>query len=563
MAFFRRLRPKSSTFFQLHVCGVPFTLNRELLSTKSAKLCRLLKENPQDDLTHLMKDIPTDPETFELVGRFCHGYEIDLSIENVIRVSCLAHYLEMTEKHCPDNLLRKSLTFIEQNIIPSWSKCINALKSMENTLHQSSSMGLVSACVGSLIEKALDEPRLLGEPIITSANDDDDSDNDVTIYRANVRRKLFASNYEYEDLTTLSLKLYEPIIRAMVQQKVPLHHITASICQYAKKWVFSNITESDDMSVYRRNSQREVIEAVARLLPHETGLLPCTLLCELLHTAVSLDASPECTNGLELRIGKQLDEATVKDLLIPTQGYAKDEKYDTECVKRILKNFYCNYNENDISGLIAVAKLIDDYLVEVASDIDLKLTSFISLTEMSVAISTGTPRTSDGLYKAIDIYLEKHRYLKESEREEACKALDCNKMSPDACQHAALNDRLPLRLVVQVLLVAQLQLRDTIVKEAHCPDNRLMRLEGDDDTERLINGIEEEAKTEIEKMGSKVLELERECCVIRREIRRGCCSNNKEKAGMWTELKRKFGCSTRNQDCNCHLKRKKVHPRFV
>lgn len=79
----------------------------------------------------------------------------------------------------------------------------------------------------------------------------------------------------------------------------------------------------------------------------------------------------------------------------------------------------------------------------------------------------------------------------------------------------------------------------------------------------VAGGCEEEVRIEMERMGSKVMELERECDMIRREIQSGCCGGaRKEKAGMWREMKRKFGCTTSVINCDCHVKRhKKVHPR--
>ncbi|XP_059654295.1 BTB/POZ domain-containing protein At5g17580 [Cornus florida] len=563
----------SSSDFQVHIRGVPFTLDRDLLAAKSAKLAVILKENPHEDLSYTLRDIPADPETFELVARFCHGFELDVSTDNVVPLSCLAHCLEMTEKHSTNNLLKKALTVFEQRILPSWNECIKALRTIENIRQQAVKFGLVDACVESIITKAQANPLLLGEPIKKFTSNDDTEDNENDDYMPNVRRRLFVLDWQSEDLTTLSLWLYEAIISAMYQRKVPLEYLAASLCQYAKRWVFSSNTGEDDISIYKRNSQREVIETVERLLPGEKGLLPCTLLFEMLRFATALEASSGCRNGFETRIGKQLDQATVKDLLIPSQGYAKEMQYDTECVRRILKNFYCHYTRQDASGLIMVAELVDEFLAEVASDIDLKMSTFLSLAEMSVSASAGTQRNSDGIYRAIDIYLDKHRYLTESEREEVCQVLDCHKLSPEACEHAAQNDRLPLRMVVQILFVGQLQLRDTIVKEVQGSDDRLRKLEEEEAAEEeeeekraKIGCGEEEMRVEMEKMSNKVIELESECHEMRRKIQSDCSSRvEKEKGSMWKEMKRKFGCiSSSMHDCNnCHVKKKKkkVHPR--
>ncbi|KAL3815191.1 hypothetical protein ACJIZ3_016459 [Penstemon smallii] len=441
----------------------------------------------------------------------------------------------MTESHCPNNLLRKVFTYFEEQIIPSWNNSIKALKSTEHVLKQALHLGLVDHCIESLVSKAINEPRLLGEPIKILTSDDPENE---SISKPKFRRKLFDLDWKSEDLTTLSLRLYVHTIRGMIHRQVPQEYIAANLCQYAKKWLFCDENKiGETLPIYKRDSQREIIEALEKLLPHEKGLLPCTFLFQMLRFSMSLGAKTECKNGLEIRIGNQLDQASVHDLLIPSQGYTKDEQYDTECVRRILTNFY-NYDNLDASGLNSVSELIDEFLAEISSDIDLKPTTFLTFADMSLAISRGTQRTSDGIYRAVNIYLDKHRHLTESESEELCGVLDINKLSNEASEHAAQNERLPLRVVVQVLFLSQLKLRDTIVKEVKDCDD-------------------EEVKEEMEKMGSKVLELEKECCVMKRQILGG-----KEKVGIWKEMKRKLGCGTSvNNDHNCHVKKKKVHPR--
>ncbi|KAJ8565715.1 hypothetical protein K7X08_008291 [Anisodus acutangulus] len=555
----------SSSDVQLHICGVPFSLNREILAARSAKLAALLKENPEDDLSHLLGDIPTDSQTFELVARFCHGFDINLSPENVIKVLCLAHYLGMSEIHSTNNLIKKACFYFQNNILPSWNKCIKALKSAETILQQAADLSLVDACAESIIAKVLHDPGLLGEPIRNVTTTDDDSENDENAYKPNVRRRLFVLDWKSEDLTLLSIALYEPIIRAMVHRKVPLEYVASSLFHYLNKWVFPGTKGEDEPSIHERNSQREIIEAVERVLPQERGLIPCSLLSQILQSAIILDANTDCKSRLEIRIGKQLDQATVKDLLIPAQGYAKEEQYDTESVKRILKNFYGNYSSTDTSGLIVVAELVDEFLAEVANDIDLKLNTFLALAELSQAASGGTNRNADGMYRAIDIYLDKHRYLTDREREEVCRVLECNKISPEACEHAAQNEKLPVRVMVQILFSVQLKLKDTVTKRIQRgSDNRLLKLEEGEEDERGTSSSEEEMmKAEMERMGSKVLELEKECDMMRREIQRGSYQHKiqKGKTSAWKEMKRKLGCMTSMDETNCHVKKKKVHPR--
>ncbi|KAL8495832.1 hypothetical protein ACS0TY_019806 [Phlomoides rotata] len=543
---------KSSSDVHFNLCG--YGIDKELLAPKSAKIANLMQENPHSDFSYRLRDIPADQDSLELVARFCHGYETNLSTQNVVRVACLADYLEMTETHCPNNLLNKALFFIEQQILPNWNNCIKALKTAENVLEQASKLGLVEYLVESIILKVLDNPRLLGEPIknLTSDDEDDDDDDDDESggYKVNARRKLFDIDWKSEDLSSLSLKLYAHIIGNLITRGIPREYIAANLCEYTKAWVFSCDKMGDEMSNNLRNHYKEMVETLVRVMCNLGGIFPCSFLCEVLRFAIAMHADSECKNALELKIGMKLHQATVKDLLIPSEGYAHDEKYDTESLKRMLMNF-CNYGNPDNRGLNSVAEVIEEFLSEISADIDLKMKTFLAVAEMSAAISQGTQRSSDGMYRAVIIYLDKHRHLTESEKEELCNILDCSRMSSEACEHAAQNALLPLRVVVQVLFVSQLKLREAIPVEG-----------------RLLKEEEEEGgKRELERMGSKVNELERECNLMRKEIEGegggGGSGGRRRKLSVWGKVKRKIGCMTSVHDCNCHVskKKKKVHPR--
>lgn len=48
------------------------------------------------------------------------------------------------------------------------------------------------------------------------------------------------------------------------------------------------------------------------------------------------------------------------------------------------------------------------------------------------------------------------------EKKKVCSVMDCQKLSREACAHAAQNDRLPVQTVVQVLYYEQQRLRDAM-----------------------------------------------------------------------------------------------------
>lgn len=120
---------------------------------------------------------------------------------------------------------------------------------------------------------------------------------------------------------------------------------------------------------------------------------------------------------------------------------------------------------NSLTAITMVANLVDAYLADVASDVNLKFQKFQSL---AAAIPDYARPVSDGIYRAIDIYLKAHRWLTDSEREQTCRLMNCQKLSLEASTHAAQNERLPLRVIVQVLL---LRLRTSISSWFFVSDN--------------------------------------------------------------------------------------------
>lgn len=55
-----------------------------------------------------------------------------------------------------------------------------------------------------------------------------------------------------------------------------------------------------------------------------------------------------------------------------------------------------------------------------------------------------------------------HPNVKDSERYRLCKTIDCQKLSQEACSHAAQNERLPVQMAVQVLYFEQIRLRNAM-----------------------------------------------------------------------------------------------------
>ncbi|CAO2035453.1 unnamed protein product [Urochloa humidicola] len=99
-------------------------------------------------------------------------------------------------------------------------------------------------------------------------------------------------------------------------------------------------------------------------------------------------------------------------------------------------------------AMVRIGRLVDGFLVEVARDPNLPLDKLIAIAE---AVPDCARPEHDDLYRAVDTYLRVHPEMDKSSRKKLCRVLNCRKLSETASMHAAQNDLLPLRVVVQVL----------------------------------------------------------------------------------------------------------------
>ncbi|KMT00896.1 hypothetical protein BVRB_9g221680 [Beta vulgaris subsp. vulgaris] len=236
----------------------------------------------------------------------------------------------------------------------------------------------------------------------------------------------------------------------------------------------------DDPETIKAKDQRMIIESLISIIPPQKDSVSCSFLLRLLRMANKLKVAPALVTELEKRVGMQFEQATLSDLLIPS--YDKSETtYDVDLVQRLLEHFLVqeqtecasspsrqyldkNMYEESQRGAVSsakmrVARLVDSYLTEIARDRNLCLTKFQVLAE---ALPESARTCDDGLYRAIDSYLKAHPTLSEHERKRLCRVMDCQKLSIDACMHAAQNERLPLRVVVQVLFSEQVKISNAI-----------------------------------------------------------------------------------------------------
>lgn len=135
---------------------------------------------------------------------------------------------------------------------------------------------------------------------------------------------------------------------------------------------------------------------------------------------------------------------------------------------------------------------------------------------------------------------QSHAWMTESEKEQICRLMNCQKLSLEASTHAAQNERLPLRVVVQVLFFEQLKLRtsvagwffasDTLENSTTLSGNlALLRNDG--------NTTHNNPVVAFDHMKDRVSELEKECLSMKQDLEKMMKSK-----GSWNMLLKKLGC---------------------
>uniref|UniRef100_A0ACD5X450 Uncharacterized protein n=1 Tax=Avena sativa TaxID=4498 RepID=A0ACD5X450_AVESA len=506
-------------------------------------------------------DFPGGPGTFEAAAKFCYGVRVELTPWNVAPLRCAAEYLEMNEEHAEDNLAARAEAYLAQSVLRHPGEATKALKSCEELLPHAEELGIVARCVEAIAARS-------------SAASSRSWSDDLAVLGLHMYKRVMAAMAAREDVRTTE---------AMESCLVSYAKATLPGLSRSMRWRRASAPVSSELE------QRDLLEAVVASLPTDKcsgRVVTAKFLFALLRTAHILRASGEARAALERKAATQLEQATLEDVLIPSYSGATETLYDVDCVERVVRHFLAEEaaGEDEASSsaaiteeeaarattasrpsaaaMVQVGKLVDNYLAEVASDANLKPAKFC---ELALALPDHARIYDDGVYRAVDIYLQAHPRLTAEERDRVCGVVDCRKLTVEACTHAAQNERLPLRAVLQVLFFEQLQLRRaiaaTLLASTGAPRQQQQRhAAGPSETWRTTAVQESQVlRVDMDGMRSRVQGLERECSSMRRAIKKidgrdgdaaAPGSPGSAEDGATSSWRSRYGCKFSTQVCD-------------
>lgn len=487
-----------------------------------------------------LPDFPGRAEAFELAAKFCYGFNFQIDSRNAASLMCAAAYLDMSEVYAVENLSARTEAYLTEVVLGDLSSCVLVLQSCESLLPMAEELGIVSRCAEAIAAKTCQDqmtPTSLSYSDFSSSGRIDGYSASPSFTNTPKRKSV---EWWAEELSILRVDMFQIVISAMKARGLRSDTVATAIVHYAQRWLTgisrkqSGILESknrtrdsvrDSATTREHHEQQILVETLVSLLPAERNIISVTFLFALLRTAIYLDTTIACRLDLERRIGWQLEQSSIDDLLIPSYSSNATTLFDLDTVQRIVMNFLQqesdrvedqyvpplhDYDSPSQSSVMKTARLLDCYLAEVAPDPNLNVATFIGTAELMPGYSRVV---DDGLYRAIDIYLKAHPRLNELERKKVCGLMDCRKLSQEACKHAAQNERLPVHVVVQVLYFEQMRLKKTVTEEeeeaaaAATSQARMMMLSPREDYV-AVRRENRELKTEMAKIRSKLGEKE-------------------------------------------------------
>lgn len=365
--------------------------------------------------------VPGGAEAFELAAKFCYGINIEFTLSNVAMLRCIAHFLEMTEEFAEKNLLTRAESYLKEIVLSNTANTISVLHRCETLLPISEEISLVNRLVHSIANNVCKEQ-------LTSGLQKLDHN-----FPSRIIEPETPSEWWGKSLTVLNLDFFKRVLSTMKSKGLKQEIISKILINYAHNSLQVVKGSLHDLEFLKK--QRILVETIASLLPTQSrkSQVPIAFLASLLKSAIAASASTSCRSDLERRIGLQLDQAILEDILIPTSSYQNNNHcstiYDTDLIVRIF-SIFLNLDEEDEddsrlrdetemvyefdspgspkqSSILKVSKLLDNYLAEVALDPNLFPSKFISLAEL---LPDHARIISDGLYRSVDIFLKVNNF---------------------------------------------------------------------------------------------------------------------------------------------------------
>ncbi|CDY22952.1 BnaC03g41170D [Brassica napus] len=372
------------------------------------------------------------------------------------------------------DLVSRFLKFLEGMFYWSWNDIVSCLKSCEHVFLHADSYGLVDKLVFGVLAKisqGSDMSQVFASLLTSSSASTSLMSPETSKTRSTSRSFSCQTSNEwwFDDLSSLGPKIVEKLVKNLgaYDQNNDSLVLTRFLLHYLKTKVH-----------YKSNNKLEYAgladTAVQGVIFIAKTAFCCRKLLWILRVLSGFSISKESRNGLERVIGE-----------------------------------ICNTEGDEDLKFRRMGKLTDKYLREISPDQNLEVSKFLEVAE---SLPGSARDWFDGLFRAIDIYLESHPNLSSEDRTKLCRCLNYKKLTLEICKQLAKNLKIPPSIAVQALKSQQLSnelpdSREDKIKLNKTRNSRkylqekpiLVRLKGFGISERLVDGFEDDLRVDLER----------------------------------------------------------------
>ncbi|XP_073012619.1 BTB/POZ domain-containing protein At3g19850-like [Typha latifolia] len=482
-----------------------FHLHQSILCRFSGRLRKMVRQErrrrPVKDLELKIMDFPGGSDGFETVARFCYkNGSIVITPSNLSLLHCSAIFLDMSEEVYTCNLLSQTETFMDGLFYWTWNDILVALKSCEPFVATAESSGLLEKLISALFSKISANSET---PLVATAPSPSSSSSSLS------------REWWFDDLTVLAPTVIEKMMRTLGAYGSDNKNLilTKFLLHYLKVAFHKPGLGANGVLKYKEEYRGLADTAIHGIVIIGKASFSCRGLFWVSRVVSNLGIRKECRDKLERLMGLMLDQASLDDLLIP--GHDGDV-YDVNLVLRLVRVFVSSYKGGIASQRMKkVGKLIDKYLGEISPVQSLKVTKFLWVAE---SLPDCARDCYDGVYRALDIYLESHPTVSTEDRTSMCRCLNYEKLTLEACKDFAKNRRIPPGVAVQALASQKSKHHvNTYIKDRPDPAQTPGRTahSSSPKSEKAASSElldeKEVLRLNLQRMQSRVIELEKTC----------------------------------------------------
>ncbi|KAG4973692.1 hypothetical protein JHK87_030513 [Glycine soja] len=492
-----------------------FLLKEKVISKYCGGLKKLLNHQKRrchvKELGIRINDFPGGPEGFELVSRFCYSNaKIQITVANVSLLHCCAVYLGMTEESFSNNLLQQTETFLERIYHWKWNDILASLKSCQLFYAYADGYGLLEKIISVLAKfvQNSDSNLLTSSPSASSSSSSPESSfaqrfsfSSKKTTPEKIKSSLPRKAWWFDDLATLPPKIIEKLFQTIGAYKADNKDLI--LTRFLLHYLKNIATQSKVVNCRNSNEYAALAETAAYgVISVGKEIFSCRGLLWVLRIVSKFGLSRDCRTELEKLIGGMLEQATLDDLLV--SGHDMGVYYDVNLVIRLVRLFVDINGSDGLQKVKRVGRLIDTYLREISPDHNLKISKFLGVAE---CLPDTARDCYDGVYKAIDIYLESHPTITFEERSRLCRCLNYSKLSFEASKDLAKNPRIPPRVAMQALISQQpkISTSDLVTESPRMKHSQLVL--SNEANRESFSQERRDMKLNIEKMQWGVIEL--------------------------------------------------------